>query len=369
MRFALLILAAGSLAGQEFRQHTVATGLKGGYQVVAADMNGDGKPDLIALASGMPELVWYENPRWERHVIGGPFPRMINVGAHDVDGDGIPELVLASGFENDAKNSIGIVTVLRHKGDPRERWEAQEIDRLTTSHRIRWADFTGSGWKVAVNAPLTGTALEGKTPLVFYDPRDWKRQEIPTVNRGVVHGVLITDWNEDGRDDVLTAGFSGIQLHSMGRAEKWSTSEIAKGDPAPWPKGGSSDIAVGRLGSERFLTAIEPWHGAQVVVYAPDRKVIDTALVDGHTIVTADFDGDGSDEIVAGCRGGPKSVFLYRNRGGAWQRQTVDDGGIAAAACTAVDLNGDRRPDIACIGSATANLRWYENLPPAAPSR
>jgi hypothetical protein len=29
-----------------------------------------------------------------------------------------------------------------------------------------------------------------------------------------------------------------------------------------------------------------------------------------------------------------------------------------------VDLNGDGRPDIACIGSATANLKWYENLGP-----
>jgi molybdopterin-containing oxidoreductase family iron-sulfur binding subunit len=40
-----------------FAEHTIATGLKGGYQVVVADVNHDGKPDLIALASGMPELV------------------------------------------------------------------------------------------------------------------------------------------------------------------------------------------------------------------------------------------------------------------------------------------------------------------------
>src|SRR5215469_17719949 len=48
-------------------QHTVATGLKGGYQVVTRDLNHDGRPDLIALASGMAELVWFENPTWERH--------------------------------------------------------------------------------------------------------------------------------------------------------------------------------------------------------------------------------------------------------------------------------------------------------------
>ena len=37
---------------------------------------------------------------------------------------------------------------------------------------------------------------------------------------------------------------------------------------------------------------------------------------------------------------------------------------MAAAACAVADLNGDGRTDIACIGSATANLKWYENLPP-----
>jgi hypothetical protein len=364
-----LALCAGALCAQEFHQHTIATDLKGGYQVVATDMNNDGRLDLIALASGMPELVWYENPGWQRHVIAGPFSRMINVGAHDIDGDGIPELVLAHGFSNEAKNSVGIVSVLRHRGNPRERWDVKEIDRLTTSHRIRWADLTGSGWKVAVNAPLTGTLLEGSTPLVFYDPRDWKRQTIPSGNRGVVHGVLIADWDEDGRDDVLTASFLGIHVHSPGREGRWRRAEISKGDPSPWPKGGSSDIAIARAGSDRYLTAIEPWHGNQVVIYTPKRTVIDTALADGHTIVTADFDDDGNDEIVAGCRGGPKSVFLYRYNGGKWQKKTVDGGGIAAAACTAADLNGDGRPDLACIGSATANLKWYENVPPPAQSR
>lgn len=54
-----------------FAEHTIATDLKGGYQVVVSDINHDGKPDLIAVASGMKELIWFENPmaasrdRWE----------------------------------------------------------------------------------------------------------------------------------------------------------------------------------------------------------------------------------------------------------------------------------------------------------------
>ena len=47
-----------------------------------------------------------------------------------------------------------------------------------------------------------------------------------------------------------------------------------------------------------------------------------------------------------------------------WSRSTLDDGGMAAAGCTAADFNGDGRIDIACIGTATANLKWYESLRP-----
>ena len=45
-----------------FHPHAVATGIRGGYQVVATDMNKDGKVDLIALGSQMTDLMWYENP-------------------------------------------------------------------------------------------------------------------------------------------------------------------------------------------------------------------------------------------------------------------------------------------------------------------
>ena len=97
-------------------------------------------------------------------------------------------------------------------------------------------------------------------------------------------------------------------------------------------------------------------------IQARHREVIDTTLVDGHTIVTADLNGDGKDEIIAGCRGGPRGVYIYESDGAEWKRRPLDEGGMAAAACTALDLNGDKRIDVACIGSATQNLRWYENL-------
>jgi hypothetical protein len=363
----------------EFREHTIVTDLTGGYQVVPCDVNHDGKIDLIALASGMTELVWFENPTWERHVIARNLHGMINLAAWDIDGDGIPEIVLAHEFSMRAKDSVGIVSVLKHNGDPRQLWTITEIDRLPTSHRLRWADIDGSGKKVVINAPLTGAHAEApdyrdKVPLVFYRPGDWKRQIIDDQREGLVHGIAIVDWNHDGHDEILSAGFTGIQRYKLDAGGSWIRTEIAKGDPAPWPKCGSSDIAVGTTRKQRYLAAIEPWHGNQVAVYrvtagAWQRDVIDDSLVDGHTIVASDLAGDGEDEIIAGFRGQPQRVYIYSFDGKRWNRQTLDDGGISAAACAVADLNGDGRIDIVCIGSATHNLKWYENLGPARTRR
>jgi hypothetical protein len=365
----LLSLAVTS-AGAQFTEHTLSSDLKGGYQVVVADLNHDGKPDIIALASGMTELIWFENPTWERHVIATNLSHMINLAAWDTDGDGIPEIVLASEFANEASRSIGIVSVLRHNGDPRQPWTVREIDRITTAHRLRWADIAGDGKKVLVNAPLTGPKAAAPdyrdhAPLVFYRSGEWKRETIDSTNEGVQHGIFIVDWDGKGRDAILTASFSGIHLYRYGTNGKWTRTELTKGDPAAWPKSGSSDVAVGRLKSERFLAAIEPWHGNQVVVYRKDgatwkRTMIDNSLTDGHTIALADLDGDGNDEIIAGFRQGAKSVYLYKlDAAGKWNKQVLDQGGMPAASCAVADLNGDSRPDIVCIGASM--LKWYEN--------
>ena len=196
---------------------------------------------------------------------------MINCAALDTDGDGIPEIVLASEFANQAKDSPGVVSVLKHNGDPRQPWTVTEIDRLTTSHRLRVAKIDG-GKPVVINAALTGAKAgapdyRDQTPLVFYRPGEWKRETISEENSGVVHGVWVIDWDGDGRDEILTASFTGIHLFKLGKDGKWSRTEIAKGDPAEWPKSGSSDIAVGMLGKERYLAAIEPWHGNKVAIY------------------------------------------------------------------------------------------------------
>ncbi len=350
---------------------------------MVTDLNRDSRPDVIGLSGRGSELYWYENPRWERHVLTTGAERMISVAAADLDGDAIPELVLATHFGQTEANSEGRLFRLAHQGDPRQPWRTTEFDRLPTSHRVTFADLDGDGQPELINSPLTGPGAEAPlfechTPLTYYRPRDWKRRLITDSLDGVVHGIYATTWDHSGREALLTASFGGVWLHRStggpGEPLEWRHEQLTPGDPAASPRGGASEIRVGQLVGRRFLATIEPWHGHQVVIYTTDdsaaggrwnRHVIDDSFDDGHALEVADLNADGSDEVVAGFRGEGGSVYLYyagTSAGQSWQRLPLDAGGMTAADCAVADLNGDSRPDVVCIGSRTANIKWYENL-------
>ena len=372
MRSSLFALFAAGLAAAEpsFEAHVIEPEIPGGYQVAVADLNRDGRLDVIGLSGRGDTLYWYENPSWRRRPILDGMHRMITLAAADLDGDGVPEIALGTHFGQTDESSEGRVYVLRHNSDPTEPWTAREIDRLPTTHRMRFVDIDSDGAVELVNSPLTGPGcrrplFECETPLAYYETSDWKRREIPEARLdGVVHGMREADW---GGPVLLTASMGGVVRFRLGSDGRWERRRLVAGDPADRPANGASEVRLGALDGERFLATIEPWHGDQVVVYrhqgggAWPREVIDDTLADGHALETADFDGDGADEIVSGFRGEGARLSLYRFSDGNWERQVIDDGGMAAAGCEVADLDQDKDLDIVCIGASTANIVWYEN--------
>jgi hypothetical protein len=373
MRTALAALFAVSLlpgAELSFRTHVIEPSIPSGYQTLIVDMNADGKPDVIGLSGRGDTLYWYENPGWTRHAIVSGRERMISVAAARLGGDSIPTLALGAHFGQTAEQSEGRVYLLEHDGDPAKPWKEREIDRLPTTHRMRFVDIDRDGTPELINAALTGPGakaplFECKTPLVYYEPGDWKRRLISDELSGVVHGMYEADWNGPV---ILTAAMGGVVRFRLGGDGAWERRFLVKGDPRDRPNDGASEIRLGKLGGERFLATIEPWHGNQLVVYRHQghdqwpRQVLDDTLVDGHAVVVVDFDGDGNDEIIAGFRGEASNLLLFRYEVGAWKRSLLDAGGMAAAGCDTADLDGDGDPDLVCIGARTANIKWYENM-------
>jgi hypothetical protein len=361
------LLSAQARAGlPPYQTITIAGDLKMGYQLVAADLNRDGKLDLIAVDERGTELAWYENPTWERHVIVKDVPRTINLDVYDFDGCGIPEIAMGHHFETDPQKSVGNVVILKSGPDPRQPWTAREIDRVPTVHRLRWIDFTGDGKKVLLVAPMIGSKAQppeyaDNVPVYMYRPGEWKRTLFTALPRGVLHSINPVHWQGRG-EQLMTADFLGIRL-----LLPKGPVEISKGDPRPCPQCGSSETRIGRLGNRRFIAAIEPWHGNQVVVYTEartgwKRHVIESGMLNGHALAVGDLDGDGRDEIVAGFRGEGFQLYIFTAEdpaGERWSRHVLDPGGIAAADCKIADFTGGGRPDIACIGASTGNIRLY----------
>lgn len=365
-----------------FQKHVIDAAFTNGYQVSIADLDSDGDADVVALSTQPSQLVWYRNPDWARLNISTRTQRNIDCAPNDIDGDGDADLVVASDFDLGNSQQGGTLQWLENPGDPvaQQEWDSHPVAAIPTSHRVRWIDLEGDGKKELINLPIIGV---GATPPDYAVGVELRAYRVPSDLSGpwasellddtlcMAHGLLVAPWDAGALPEVFTASFDGV--HRFRWKEGAATKvQIGLGHPDARPAQGSSEVGIGRLrnGASHFAATIEPWHGNEVVVYAGGesdvlpwgRTVIDTSLSDGHGLVCLDVDGDGSDEIIAGGRGGAHDLLQFRWSAGGWQRSVVDPDGIAVAGITIADLNQDGRPDLVATGTATHNVIWYENL-------
>jgi hypothetical protein len=375
----------------DFVPHDIDANFRGGYSVSVADFNKDGKLDVIANSLSVPELAWYENPSWTRHVIVSDTLQIVNQAMADIDGDGIPEIAFQSSFAMQPANSAGLIWIAHHEGDPRQPWKVEKIDQFPTSHHVAWADLDGDGKKELINAPLIGEAGaaptydQDKASIFWYSPKDWKRHLVANDIPGIIHRVRPVAWDGTRREQFLVASFEGIALYrGMGSGDtmKFEKLLLSSAHAEKAPRLGASDVGVGKQDGKRFLAAVEPWHGNEVVIYTEGggtwhRRVIFDKVSSGHEVAVVDLNGDGRDDVIANDNGRvternpnptPGVHVFYAPAdpaNGQWQYRRIEDK-AAMNGCVAADMNGDRLPDLVCTGAGGV-IRWYENKGRAKP--
>jgi hypothetical protein len=386
MRLLLLLLpliAVSLPAEVRFRTQEIQNNFGVVYAVTIADVNRDGKPDVVAI--NPTEVAWFQNPSWTKHVIlqGGTKKDNVAISASDVDADGKLDFAIGADWQPTNTASGGSLQWIRQPGPGTgtANWPMFPLGEEPTLHRIRFGDVDGDGKDELVVAPLHGRGNKGpqwegagSRLLVMKVPQDptkgpWPA-EVADDSLHIIHNFII----ENG--EIWTASREGVHAIRRDSNGKWSKRLIGEGKPG--------EIKSGTVNAIRRIATVEPWHGNTLVVYTeptktPDpqtgtppkpvvipnqqwqREVIEDQLNQAHAIGWGDFDGDGSDELAAGWRGKPWGVAFYkREPNGKWSRHAVDDG-MAAEDLAVGDLNGDGRPEIIAVGRATANVRIYWN--------
>ncbi|WP_250847234.1 FG-GAP repeat domain-containing protein [Aquisphaera insulae] len=364
----------------------------GAYQVEVADVNGDGKPDVVVV--GGSTCAWFENPSWKKRIIttGGQSPGVISSATTDLDRDGKAEVAIAYDFEMN-QPARGKLRLARQGSGPDDPWTLFPARDVPSIHRLRWGDVDGGGAPDLVVAPIFG--LESKPPrfegagtieLLRNDgERDLSRwKSVPLLKSPVIHAIEVKPLpGLEGRSTVLAASNDGVSIVDSfltdGTAITFVPRRLVDGSPGKAPKRGCSEVHLGRLaGDHPFLATLEPWHGGEVAVYPGreakpgvrefgERTVIDSTLDDGHALWVADVDGDGDDEILAGHRGKDHRVSLYDyDRAAKTWKRSVLDREVAAQDLRGGDLDGDGTPDVVAAGGATHNVVWYRFVQPSA---
>ena len=327
--------------------------------VGAGDIDGDGLPDVVV--SGYDRLLWYHNPEWTPHPIAdGAFGRGGKLVVRDVDGDG--RLDLVTGLLGPPASTVW----LRNTGDG---WVLGTFSLFVYCHDLVFGDLDGDGRDDAVCVDQRrGQVLWLEPPT---DPAaPWTVHTIDPDEQAM--GAAIADIDRDGRQDVVV-GRAWYRNEVDGTWTRHEYTDIVL--PTPGPYDTFRDYAKvsvldldgdGRL--DVFATLYAETPAAMVYAFlAPADPVherwtpvpVDPGPLFGvHSQAAAAFDGSSRPQIFVGETGiggfgfgvNPSPhLYVYRLLGAAadpaaWERTTIDTIGTHEA--QAVDLDGDGRPDL-----------------------
>jgi hypothetical protein len=367
----LLNTTAPGAAVPSFAAATSFGAGSGPRSVAAADVNGDGRPDLLVANDGSNNVSVLLNqtapgagaPSFAAASNFGTALGPTSVAAADVNGDGRPDLLVANFFPDTV--SVLLNTTAPGAGVPSFA-AATNFGTGLNPASVAAADLNGDGrpdllvadgGSGSVSVLLNTTAPGAGTPS-FAPATGFGAGVEPDT-------VAAEDVNGDGRPDLLVANFSSATVSVL-----LNTTAPGAGGPsfaagtnfgtglnpasvavADVNGDGRPDLLVANRSSNNasvLLNTTSPFGRAAITFTGPTNFGVGTSP---RSVATADVNGDGKpDLLVAAFVSNTVSVLLNQTAPGA----TVPSFGAAANfgagtrpdSVAAADVNGDGRPDL-----------------------
>jgi len=374
------VFSAALSAGVSFLPPVTYTsgGEQGGF-VAVADINGDGKPDLIVansyVSSSVSVLLGNGDGTFRSaltYPTGAGDPRTII--PIDVNGDGKLDLVTLDASPCYACSGNGLVSVLMGNGDgtfqPAVTYDSGGVANDDVGPaEMAVADVNGDGKLdiVVLNCAVTGSSdCNGDGVLgVLLGNGDGTFQSARTQDIGApaAGGLAVADVNADGKPDVLVAVSApaglGVMLgNNDGTFQRNliypSGEAVALGLGAADLSGdGKIDVVLNGCGTSNCwqsngTVSVFVNHGdgtfEQPVTYSSGNRIADG-------IAIADVNGDGKLDLVAVNIADQSVGVLLGNGDGTFQPALTFPTNLSLGYSVAVyDVNGDGKPDVLTSG-------------------
>ena len=331
-----ILTNSGTAAGTaSFSSGTVTTG-SFPVAVVAADLNADGKPDLVAVDGGATTISVFINTTAAGSSVAsfaarktftvGNSPSAVAVG--DFNGDGKPDLAVS----NFSDNNVSVLFNTTTAGSAIPAFSAaSNFSTGTSPQSVAVGDLNGDGrpdlaianYSSSNVSVLLNTAAAGATSPSFASATNFSVGSEP-------QSVAMVDLNGDGLRDLAVANFAGNSVSVL-------LSTTAAGATAP-----------------SFATQQVFWGGNLPA-----------------TVTVADLNGDGKPDLAMAARG-DTSVALLMNTTAVGSATTsfVTQGtlslGVTPQAATLADVDGDGKPDVLALDGHDSEVQVLLNTTAAS---